>query len=55
MSWVVATNKKNMINERTHIDTLNEACNPLNEIIYYSKELGECVIVVLHEIGMMMD
>ena len=46
---------KNMINERGLIEKLNEACSPLNESIHYSKELGDHVIVVLCEIGMIMD
>ena len=48
-------NKKNMINERTCIDILNEDYNPLNENLYYSKQLGEHDIVVLYEICIMMD
>ena len=48
-------NKKNTINERTHIGTLNEVFNPLHDNVYYSKELREYSIVVLHGFGMMMD
>ena len=47
--------KKNVINERKHIDTLNEACNPLNENIYYLKERAENVIVLLYELVIVMD
>ena len=47
--------KKNSINESACIDTLNKSFNPLNEMIYCSKELRENVIVVLHEIGVILD